>query len=171
MAGGIGNDTYVVDNVGDVVIEGVGEGIDTVQTALANYILGANVENLIYTGNGNFTGTGNALANTIRGRNGADHLTGGAGNDFLNGGAGNDVFVFAAAGFGADRIQGFDANAIGGQDLLDISGLGITAASFAGDVSITDVGADTLVGIGADSIRLLGIGDATTIDASDFILS
>lgn len=84
MNGGAGNDTFVVDNVGDLVTEALGGGTDLVQTSLTNYLLGANVENLTYTGAGNFTGTGNALANTI---------TGGVGNDVLNGGAGVDRLV------------------------------------------------------------------------------
>ena len=32
MIGGTGNDTYFVDNVGDVIVENAGEGIDTVYT-------------------------------------------------------------------------------------------------------------------------------------------
>jgi hypothetical protein len=72
MTAGQGNDTYVVDNVGDVVTENAGEGTDTVRTSLSSYTLGANVENLIFTGSGNLAGTGNALGNGI---------TGGAGND------------------------------------------------------------------------------------------
>src|SRR5262249_27206551 len=87
MRGGAGNDTYVVDNVGDVVIENAGEGTDLVQTTLNTYTLGANVENLTFTGAGSFTGTGNALANAITGGAGNDILTGGDGNDALNGGA------------------------------------------------------------------------------------
>jgi Ca2+-binding RTX toxin-like protein len=55
------------------------------------------VENLTYTGGGNFTGTGNALANVLTGGAGNDVLNGAAGNDVLVGGAGNDVFVFNAA--------------------------------------------------------------------------
>lgn len=35
MFGGTGNDTYVVDTVGDVVDETGGDGTDTIQTALA----------------------------------------------------------------------------------------------------------------------------------------
>ena len=46
MIGGAGNDTYVVDNAGDVVIENAGEGTDTVQRVDHTYPLAANVENL-----------------------------------------------------------------------------------------------------------------------------
>ncbi|HBS58148.1 MAG TPA: hypothetical protein DEA44_02655, partial [Firmicutes bacterium] len=41
MAGGAGNDVYLVDNAGDVVYENANEGIDTVYATI-NYTLGAN---------------------------------------------------------------------------------------------------------------------------------
>ena len=45
MTGGLGNDTYVIDNVGDVVIELAGGGTDTIQTS-TNHTLAAELENL-----------------------------------------------------------------------------------------------------------------------------
>ncbi|WP_429089546.1 peroxidase family protein [Aeromonas rivipollensis] len=172
MVGGAGNDIYVVDSATDVVTEGANAGTDTVQTALATYTLGANVENLTNTGNGTFTGNGNGLANVITGGGGVDTLSGAAGNDTLNGGAGNDtlngnqgndtlnggtgndtmnggagddIFLFGQGSFGVDVINGFDANAGGGQDLLNLTGAGITSANFLDRVDIVDLGANTQV--------------------------
>ncbi len=93
LSGGPGDDTYGVDNVADVVMELAGEGNDTVRTTLATYSLASltEVENLAYTGTGNFSGTGNTLANTLTGGTGSDHLDGGAGDDSLDGGGGTDT--------------------------------------------------------------------------------
>jgi Ca2+-binding RTX toxin-like protein len=53
MFGGAGNDTYVVDTLSDVVVEGAAAGIDTVQVTVSGYTLTANVENLVLGGVGN----------------------------------------------------------------------------------------------------------------------
>ena len=130
MAGGIGNDTYYVDNAGDVVNETAGDGTDTVMASV-DYTLTAGQEIEFLRANAGATGlslTGNELANRLVGGAGNDTLDGGAGNDSLGGGAGNDVFKFMR-GFGQDTITDFAAGLVAGsQDLLDISGLGITAA-------------------------------------------
>ncbi|MCY1299441.1 Bifunctional hemolysin/adenylate cyclase [compost metagenome] len=168
MAGGAGDDNYGVIGL-DVVTELAGEGIDAVYTTNSTWTLGANFENLVYSGTGAFSGTGNALANTMIGGAGNDTLNGMAGNDTLIGGLGNDIFQFGA-GFGQDRILDFDANPAGGQDLLNIAALGITAATFAANVAISNVGADTQVTIGANSITLVGVADATTVTQADFIV-
>ena len=80
MTGLAGNDTYAVDNAGDVVIESFGEGTDTVQSGIT-YTLGSDVENLTLTGSADINGTGNALDNVIIGNSGANTMTGLAGND------------------------------------------------------------------------------------------
>ncbi|WP_395648183.1 FG-GAP-like repeat-containing protein [Terricaulis sp.] len=101
MSGSGGNDTYFVDSLGDVVIENVSSGTDTIRTALAAYALStaanAQVENLTYTGASDFSGRGNDLNNTITGGNGNDTLEGGLGDDTLAGGSGIDTASYANA--------------------------------------------------------------------------
>jgi Ca2+-binding RTX toxin-like protein len=98
MDGGLGNDTFMVDDLDDIIIEGVNGGTDTVQTTLAARTLAANLENLAFAGTGDFAGTGNALANTITGGIGNDTLDGAAGNDHLVGGLGNDIYIVGETG-------------------------------------------------------------------------
>ncbi len=91
LSGGLGDDTYRVDVAGDSVTERPNEGTDTVQSMLAKYTLAAELENLVFVNDGPVTGIGNALANRIEGRSGADSLAGLAGNDTLVSGGGNDT--------------------------------------------------------------------------------
>ena len=101
LIGGIGNDNYIVDNAGDLVVEGADEGIDTVQ-ATVNYTLGDNVENLTLLGSGNLSGTGNAATNVIIGNSGNNILAGLGGADTLIGNTGVDTATYAASGAGVN---------------------------------------------------------------------
>jgi len=101
MVGGAGDDTYTVDNIGDLVIEVVGEGVDLVRSSIT-YGLTAEVERLELTGTGAIDGTGNELNNRLTGNDninlllgadGRDSLIGGGGNDSLRGGAENDTLI------------------------------------------------------------------------------
>jgi Ca2+-binding RTX toxin-like protein len=135
MNGGTGNDTYVVDDSGDSVNENSGEGTDTVRVAgLAAYALTANVEKLVNTGSGTFTGTGNTLNNDITGGSGADTLYGGDGYDQLYGGGGGD-FLYGGAdgdvlsgGTGADYMEGNS-----GDDVYIVDNSGDSVAELAGE--------------------------------------
>ncbi|ULA63472.1 MAG: hypothetical protein LZF86_110168 [Nitrospira sp.] len=106
MQGGAGNDSYIVGELGDVVVEQVNEGSDTVQSVLAGYTLGANIENLTLLGLasdgiGNSLNNiviGNSLNNLLDGREGNDTLDGGAGADQMWGGAGDDSYIIDNAG-------------------------------------------------------------------------
>ncbi|WP_084321173.1 peroxidase family protein [Pseudomonas migulae] len=161
LNGGAGNDT-LLGGLGDDSLDG-GTGSDLLQ--------GGDGNDTLLGGDANDTLLGGIGDDFIDGGNGNDTVTGGAGNDMMVASNGNDIFMFSA-GFGVDQIIGFDAIAGGGQDRLDISAFNITAATFAGNVTIADVGADTLVSFaGADSIRLVGVADATTVTATDFILA
>jgi serralysin len=94
MSGGSGNDIYVVDNVGDVVIEtsAFSGEIDSVYSSIS-YTLTNNVENLTLQGSANLNGTGNFVNNQIYGNAGNNVLDGGLGADILVGGAGNDTYI------------------------------------------------------------------------------
>jgi Ca2+-binding RTX toxin-like protein len=95
MAGGAGNDTYVVNIATDVVTELANEGVDTIQSAVT-LTLGSNLENLTLTGTTAINATGNTLDNVLTGNSGNNTLTSGAGNDTLDGGTGNDSMLGGA---------------------------------------------------------------------------
>ena len=97
MAGNEGNDTYVVDNLGDEIEELADEGTDQANIAIAAagglYTLSDNVENARLTNTVAFNVTGNALANILIGNAAANRIDGGVGADDMQGGAGNDTYV------------------------------------------------------------------------------
>ena len=191
MIGGLGNDTYVVDVAGDVVTELAGEGTDTVQTTLASYTIGSNVENLTFTDNAAHTGIGNALNNVLTGGGGNDILNGGAGADRMVGGLGNETYyvdnagdtTIEAAGEGADTVLAtiswtLAANVenltLGGT--AAINGTGTNDANLLTGNSANNVltglggndtlnggaGADTMVGgLGNDAYTVDNAGDTT----------
>ncbi|MCR6631818.1 MAG: calcium-binding protein [Magnetospirillum sp.] len=124
MKGGDGNDTYYVSRATDKVVEGSGQGVDTVKTDIS-YKLGQYVENVELYGSNNVNATGNTWHNVLVGNNGNNVLDGGAGNDRLFGAKGNDkmiggdgqdTFVLKTAGAGTDTIKDFKL----GTDNLDM---------------------------------------------------
>jgi Ca2+-binding RTX toxin-like protein len=92
MYGGGGNDAYFVDNAGDMTVENVGEGVDTVYAA-THFRLGAELDHLVLLGGSDLQAYGNSLGNAIYGNTGNNILDGDAGVDAMYGGAGNDVYV------------------------------------------------------------------------------
>ncbi len=175
MAGGLGNDAYVVDVATDVVTEAASAGTDEVRTALASYTLGANVENLVGTAATGQALTGNTLANAITGGAGNDTLSGGAGADTMAGGLGNDAYVVEvatdvvteAASAGTDEVRTDLASYTLGTNVETLTYTG--ASTFAGTGNTLDnllvggSGNDTLSGSsGNDTLSGGGGSDSMT---------
>jgi len=99
MVGGAGNDTYYVDNAGDVVTEAANEGTDTI-VAVGSYSIAslANVEDLHATGTGNYTLTGNASDNEVEGSSGNDTIDGAGGSDTVVYAGNHTSFTIAGSG-------------------------------------------------------------------------
>lgn len=160
------------------------DAAENIVTTNANFVLPATARTLTYTGEGNFSGVGNALANVITGGAGADRLLGMDGNDTLNGGVGNDLLDGGAGndllngGAGDDIIDGGDGNdEIGGGDGNDTlnGGLGddIVNGGAGNDILRGGGGCDILSGgAGADTFLLcdgdLSIDLARTVTIADF---
>jgi Ca2+-binding RTX toxin-like protein len=172
MIGGLGDDTYYVDNVGDIVVEGENGGKDTINSSIS-YVLGSRiVETLNLTGTAAIDGTGNNRANRITGNSGNNVLTGmggndtligGNGSDLLNGGAGNDVMD---GGNHIDTVTYEDAT--GG---ITVS-LAISSAQDTGGSGVdTLIGIERLIGSGFDDYLIGNAGDdRLTAGAGDDML-
>jgi Ca2+-binding RTX toxin-like protein len=91
MAGGKGNDTYYVDDMNDVVVEGMNAGLDKIYASV-DYSLAGDAEGVeeLYLQGAALYGQGNGLANKITGTGNGDELYGEAGKDTLIGGNGDD---------------------------------------------------------------------------------
>lgn len=171
MKGGEGNDIYIIDNVGDVIVEtpnsvlvgnnnyvmpGMGGNVpngDTVSSSISLTQLFNGVENALLLNVATALNvTGNASDNNITGNNYANVLIGGLGNDTLLGGGGNDTL---SGGDGNDGLNGGQGN-----DVMD-GGVGIDTAGYnwvrtaltlnlslaTAQVANVEAGADTLVSI------------------------
>mgnify|MGYP001361153903 CR=1 FL=1 len=161
MSGGGGNDSYYVDSTGDLVIENVNAGIDSVVSSV-DYTLTANMENLTLARLA-FVGTGNALANRIVGNDAFNTLMGLDGNDTLFGGAGDDILI---GGEGSDtyswvRGDGYDTIIDAGSGINDIDTLYLFQ-----NVAPEDLSAIRLTSQSNDLVLLLrGGGHITLADA------
>ncbi|WP_284271861.1 calcium-binding protein, partial [Bradyrhizobium iriomotense] len=159
LVGWTGDDTYVIGNPNQKIIENPGGGIDSVQ-AWSSYTLPANVENLTLM-TGGLTGVGNELANRMVGSSGDDILNGAGGDDWLSGGTGNDTFIYSV-GSGHDTIADFHVltSATAEHDKLVLKGYDASAY-------LTNVGNEWTIHYagGTDSFRIVGV---THLSSSDY---
>jgi len=128
LRGGLGNDTYIVDNAGDMVVEAKGQGTDLIKSSVS-FTLSDWVENLTLTGTDGANAFGNTLDNVITGNAGSNFIDGGAGKDKMIGGDGQDTYIVDDAG---DLIvesagQGFDTVKASASFSLKDSGANVEA--------------------------------------------
>lgn len=169
LEGGTGDDTYVVFQSGDVVVEAADAGTDTVQS-WADFALPENVESLTllstgYYAYGNEAATGNGRANVIRGNTENNRIEGLGGNDTLYGRArGMDAAdVYGDAYTDADTLRGGDGNdrLYGGDGLATWDGSDSLFGDAGSDVLVGGLGADTLGGgPGGDIYRYGRVADS-----------
>lgn len=156
LVGGLGNDTYVVDQVGDVVVENADEGVDTVESGIS-YTLGTTLENLTLLGDADLDATGNNGDNVIQGNAGNNIITSGDGYDEMAGGAGDDTYVAVSesdsvmeyADEGTDTVERvFETNLVLDSNVENlILGEGVTTGNGNGlDNAITGNAGDNTLG-------------------------
>lgn len=166
MEGGDGNDVYTVDVVADFVQETNANtatgGIDQVNSLLANYTLGANIERGRITATGAANMTGNGLNNI---------LFAGDGDNILNGGLGNDTasYIKATGGVNIDlSLVGPNTQSASGADTL-VSIENVSGSNFAdllkGNAlaNVLDGGAGNDTMIGGDGSDIYVVDSATDV--------
>lgn len=164
LSGGTGNDTYVIDEAGDVLSEAGGGGTDTVQSAVT-WTLASGFERLTLTGTASINAIGNSAANILLGNSAANRLDGRFGSDTMTGGAGNDTYIVDNAGdvvtefsnSGADTVESSVSYTLGLYlENLRLSGVGATNGA-------GNAGHNSIVGNSAANI-LSGLGGNDTLD-------
>jgi beta-glucanase (GH16 family) len=186
LVGGAGDNTYLVANATDVVVQQPG-GINTIESWAHAYTLPANVQNLIIEQAGGATAIGNALDNRLTGASGNDSLAGvggnnvligGGGADTMSGGPGNNLFVFGPADHNA-AITDFAV----GRDHLDLRALIAALAPShspveADHVSVQAAGTGSVVKIDPgvsgtspyDLVQLQGVAPSALLPERDFFV-
>ncbi|ESQ74169.1 calcium-binding protein [Asticcacaulis sp. AC402] len=155
LTGGLGNDTYVVSAVTDLIVEALGEGSDTVESNLASYTLGANLENLTLIGTAVINGTGNALNNV---------LTGNSANNILSGGLGDDTYIVQNSGDNVVEGAGQGNDVILSSASYDLTGRVVELLTLTGSADINATGngsANALNGNGGNNRLDGGAGSDT----------
>ncbi|CAN5186567.1 hypothetical protein BH10PSE4_BH10PSE4_10700 [soil metagenome] len=180
LVGGAGDDSYYVD-YGDVIVELVGQGFDTVFTG-GTYVApaGASIERVVATGTAAVAITGNGQAMELIGNAGVNTLDDGGGAATLKGGAGTDVYVVHNAATQVVELsgEGYDAvrtdlgaytlganvevlTHLGASNFLGFgNGLAnVLTGGTGGDTLDGGAGTDVLTGgLGADHFRFDGPG-------------
>jgi Ca2+-binding RTX toxin-like protein len=184
MYGGLGDDSYILDVMGDMAVENAGEGTDWVYAAFSHTLAPTpNLENLVLQGTGDFSGTGNAVANLIQGNSGNNVIDGLGSADIMQGGPGNDAYfadvtgdiVSESAGAGTDAVYATATYTLSAnvenlylQDTSNINGTGNGDANYIQG----NTGINVINGMGGADVMEGGSGsDAYFVDVGGDIVN
>lgn len=160
LTGGAGNDSYLISNPHDRIVEAVAGGSDTVLASI-DFVLPDHVERLELQGAANLSATGNLLANV---------LVGNAGDNLIDGREGVDTASYAQAAegvavdLGTDEVQDTGDGLDRLMNIENLIGSAHDDALFGGaDANQLDggAGADLLVGGSGNDVYVVdSVGDA-----------
>jgi len=169
MVGGNGNDTYTIDNLGDIAIEtSATGGTDTLRIALTgtnatSLTLSKFIENVVLLDNTDINYlVGNNSNNVLTGNNNDETvIDAGAGNDTIIGGSGNNSFLYGGAGddsitggINNDIIEGAAGNDTlnGGAGSNNMVSYYYATAAVTVDLNVADGVAQDTKGAGIDTL-------------------
>ncbi|HVQ07440.1 MAG TPA: M10 family metallopeptidase C-terminal domain-containing protein [Allosphingosinicella sp.] len=181
MIGLDGDDTYAIDDLGDLVIDLENQGNDLVLTYLSHTLSNGNqietLSTVFHQGTDAINLGGNDYNNTLIGNYGANYLNGNGGADTMIGLNGDDTYVAdnigdvvqEGAGGGSDLLYSFVSYTLAaGQEVETISTAvqgGTTAIDLTGNefaqTIVGNAGANVIDGKGGNDV-LYGLGGADT---------
>ncbi len=193
--GGLGNDTYVVDDAGDVVIEAAAAGNDLVYTRVSySLAAGQEVETLstaVNAGTDAIALMGNGFGQTLIGNYGANYLNGNGGADTMIGLNGDDTYVvnnagdvvIEGAGGGNDLIytrvsyvlgagqsvETLSTAVNGGTEAINLTGNGLAqtlVGNYGANYLNGNGGSDTMIGLNGDDIYVVDDGGDIVLEGA-----
>jgi Ca2+-binding RTX toxin-like protein len=164
-----GDDTYVVDSRGDVVVEVEGGGVDTVLSSVSFDGRFTHVETITLTGSANANALGNDLNNILGGNSAANILRGYGGDDVYYVDSRDDVVIEAEDG-GIDTVVStvsFDARTT---HVENITLTGTANANAIGNdldnILVGNSAANILKGYGGDDTYYVDGRDDVVVEAA-----
>lgn len=165
MTGKGGDDTYYIENAGDIIVEAAAEGTDTARSRVS-FTLGAHVEKLVLEGSAAIGAIGNAASNVLTGNLAANVLNGAAGADTMIGGKGDDSYFVDNARDVVKELDGEGTDVIYSSVSFSIAGQAVERLILNGSAATNALGnalANVLTGNGAAN-ALDGAGGADTMN-------
>jgi Ca2+-binding RTX toxin-like protein len=157
----IGSDTFVVNNPGDSVTENDSGYLTALVDSSVNWTLGANMDNLTFTGTSALKGVGNYSTDVMTSNTGADTLVG---NSLI----GSDTFIVNNASDSlTENYSG--STALVESDVSWTLGTNIEKLTLEGTSSLTATGnsaSDTISGDTGNDVLIAGSGVATLVGNS-----